>query len=65
MNRVSIGQHVEIKRSDGRVHTAIVVGLSEPEQLVKVEWFEQVSLFSHKDPKALFSGRNKGKRSRI
>lgn len=43
MHRVSIGQHIDIKRSDGRIHSAIIVGLSEPEQLVKVEWFEQVS----------------------
>ena len=47
MNRFCIGQHVDIKRSDGRVHGAVIVGFADDEDLVKVEWYEEVCCFCH------------------
>ena len=37
-----IGMHVEIKRSDGRVHGAVIIEV-KPEGQYEVEWYEKVS----------------------
>ncbi|CAJ0586546.1 unnamed protein product, partial [Mesorhabditis spiculigera] len=41
MERVQVGMHVEIKRSDGRVHSAIVAETRPAKGAVLVEWYEQ------------------------
>ncbi|XP_030632570.1 kinesin-like protein KIF2A isoform X4 [Chanos chanos] len=38
--RISIGIYVEIKRSDGRIHQAMVTSLNEDNESVTVEWIE-------------------------
>ncbi|XP_061423735.1 LOW QUALITY PROTEIN: kinesin-like protein KIF2A [Lethenteron reissneri] len=38
--RISVGSYVEIQRSDGRVHQAMVTALNEDSESVTVEWFE-------------------------
>ncbi|XP_051972075.1 kinesin-like protein KIF2A isoform X2 [Xyrauchen texanus] len=38
--KISIGIYVEIKRSDGRVHQAMVTSLNEDNESVTVEWIE-------------------------
>uniref|UniRef100_A0A7E4VPB0 Kinesin-like protein n=1 Tax=Panagrellus redivivus TaxID=6233 RepID=A0A7E4VPB0_PANRE len=40
MHRLVVGQHVMIKRSNGALQRATIVGTSDAEQLIKVEWFE-------------------------
>eukprot|EP00051_Salpingoeca_urceolata_P012834 m.159950 g.159950 ORF g.159950 m.159950 type:complete len:733 (+) comp17614_c1_seq1:304-2502(+) len=40
MTTLHIGTQVDIKRTDGRVHSAVVSGLNEAAQSVTVEWFE-------------------------
>ncbi|KFD68806.1 hypothetical protein M514_02721 [Trichuris suis] len=40
MNDVLCGRAVKIQRSDGRVHKALISSVSEEEQSVSVEWFE-------------------------
>lgn len=42
MDRLSVGMHVEIMRSDGRVHGALVTQLKNETKSVSVEWFEKV-----------------------
>jgi len=37
---VKIGSQVDIKRSDGRVHPAVVSGFNEASESLTVEWFE-------------------------
>lgn len=44
MDRVSVGMHVDIRRSDGRVHNAVISEVRKESQSVTVEWFENVSL---------------------
>lgn len=44
MDRLSVGMHVEIMRSDGRVHGALVTQLKHDVNTVSVEWFEKVRL---------------------
>ena len=43
MDRLNIGMQVEIKRSDGRVHGAVVTAINHATGGVSVEWFEKVS----------------------
>ncbi|XP_038025399.1 kinesin-like protein KIF2A isoform X8 [Anas platyrhynchos] len=38
--KIQIGIYVEIKRSDGRIHQAMVTSLNEDNESVTVEWFE-------------------------
>ncbi|XP_075595538.1 kinesin-like protein KIF2A isoform X3 [Balearica regulorum gibbericeps] len=38
--KIQIGIYVEIKRSDGRIHQAMVTSLSEDNESVTVEWIE-------------------------
>ncbi|CAJ0963154.1 unnamed protein product, partial [Mesorhabditis belari] len=40
MDRVQVGMHVDIKRSDGRVHSAIVSEIRPEKSAVLVEWYE-------------------------
>uniref|UniRef100_A0A0N5AF57 Kinesin-like protein n=1 Tax=Syphacia muris TaxID=451379 RepID=A0A0N5AF57_9BILA len=40
MDRVSVGMHVDIRRSDGRVHNAVISEVRKETQSVTVEWFE-------------------------
>ncbi|VDD96107.1 unnamed protein product [Enterobius vermicularis] len=40
MDRVSVGMHVDIRRSDGRVHNAVISEVRKESQSVTVEWFE-------------------------
>ncbi|KAI1722728.1 kinesin motor domain-containing protein [Ditylenchus destructor] len=41
MDRLSIGMHVDIQRSDGRVHGALITNLRHDTKVVSVEWFEK------------------------
>lgn len=41
MERIEIGMHVDIQRSDGRVHGAVVSQLKPERRAVLVEWFEK------------------------
>lgn len=45
MERVNVGMHVDIRRSDGRVHNAVISEVRKESLSVTVEWFENVSLF--------------------
>ncbi|CAB1318015.1 unnamed protein product [Coregonus sp. 'balchen'] len=38
--KILIGIYVEIKRSDGRIHQAMVTSLNEDNESVTVEWIE-------------------------
>lgn len=40
MSAITVGLNVDIQRSDGRIHSAVVSGVSEDTQSVTVEWFE-------------------------
>lgn len=40
-NVLQIGTKINIKRTDGRVHTAIVAGINYDQRSATVEWFEQ------------------------
>ncbi|CAI4226408.1 unnamed protein product [Auanema sp. JU1783] len=40
MERIEVGMHVDIKRSDGRVHSSVVTELKPEKRVVMVEWFE-------------------------
>lgn len=40
-----MGMHVDIRRSDGRVHTAIISEVRKESQSVTVEWFENVRFY--------------------
>lgn len=37
-----MGMHVDIRRSDGRVHNAVISEVRKGSQTVTVEWFENV-----------------------
>lgn len=41
MDLIAPGMHVDIKRSDGRVHTAVVTETRRDRNAVMVEWFEK------------------------
>ena len=41
MGRVRVGVNVDIKRTDGRIHSAIVSGVNVDARSVTVEWFEK------------------------
>ncbi|GMR36515.1 hypothetical protein PMAYCL1PPCAC_06710, partial [Pristionchus mayeri] len=41
MERVEIGLHVDIQRSDGRVHGAVISDIKRDKGVVTVEWFEK------------------------
>ncbi|PIO59879.1 hypothetical protein TELCIR_18644, partial [Teladorsagia circumcincta] len=41
MERIEVGMHVDIQRSDGRVHGAVVSQLKPERKAVLVEWFEK------------------------
>uniref|UniRef100_A0AC34FCJ6 Uncharacterized protein n=1 Tax=Panagrolaimus sp. ES5 TaxID=591445 RepID=A0AC34FCJ6_9BILA len=41
MNRLTVGMHVDIKRSDGRIHGAVITDIKEDAKTVNVEWFEK------------------------
>ncbi|XP_041448621.1 kinesin-like protein Klp10A [Drosophila obscura] len=41
MDIITIGQNVKIKRTDGRVHTAIVAMINASGKCITVEWFER------------------------
>ncbi|VDM27566.1 unnamed protein product [Toxocara canis] len=43
MERVNVGMHVDIRRSDGRVHNAVISEVRKESLSVTVEWFENVS----------------------
>ncbi|XP_077980842.1 kinesin-like protein KIF2A [Glandiceps talaboti] len=38
---LKVGQSVDIQRTDGRVHSAVISGVSDSNQSVTVEWFEK------------------------
>ncbi|KAF7661133.1 hypothetical protein LDENG_00268910 [Lucifuga dentata] len=38
--KIVVGTYVEIKRSDGRIHQAMVTSLNEDNESVTVEWIE-------------------------
>uniref|UniRef100_A0AC34RAB0 Kinesin-like protein n=1 Tax=Panagrolaimus sp. JU765 TaxID=591449 RepID=A0AC34RAB0_9BILA len=40
MERITVGMQVEIKRSDGRIHGAVVTAVNKESGGVNVEWFE-------------------------
>ncbi|VDK80029.1 unnamed protein product [Onchocerca ochengi] len=40
MERINVGMHVDIRRSDGRVHNAVISEVRKGTQSVTVEWFE-------------------------
>uniref|UniRef100_F1KUF2 Kinesin-like protein n=1 Tax=Ascaris suum TaxID=6253 RepID=F1KUF2_ASCSU len=40
MERVNVGMHVDIRRSDGRVHNAVISEVRKESLSVTVEWFE-------------------------
>ncbi|VDK47792.1 unnamed protein product [Anisakis simplex] len=42
MERVNVGMHVDIRRSDGRVHNAVISEVRKESSSVTVEWFENV-----------------------
>lgn len=42
MDKLTEGMHVEIIRSDGRVHGAIICHINHTSSSVSVEWFEKV-----------------------
>lgn len=44
MDRLSVGMHVDIMRSDGRIHGALITSLNYITSAVSVEWFEKVIL---------------------
>lgn len=44
MDRLSVGMHVDIMRSDGRVHGALITNLNFNISAVSVEWFEKVNI---------------------
>lgn len=46
MERINVGMHVDIRRSDGRVHNAIISEVRKGTQSVTVEWFENVNFLS-------------------
>lgn len=46
MDHLSVGMHVEIMRSDGRVHGALVTQLNNVTKSASVEWFEKVLFWS-------------------
>ncbi|EDW86283.1 uncharacterized protein Dwil_GK17268 [Drosophila willistoni] len=41
MDQITIGQSVKIKRTDGRVHSAVVSKINEPARCITVEWYER------------------------
>ena len=41
LGRIKMGVNVEIKRSDGRIHSAVVSGINIDTRSVTVEWFER------------------------
>lgn len=41
MEYLSVGMNVNIKRSDGRVHDALISAVNVPAKSVTVEWFEK------------------------
>ena len=41
LSRIKMGVNVDIKRSDGRVHSAVVSGINIDTRSVTVEWFER------------------------
>merc|ERR1719211_231298 len=41
LGRIKMGVNVDIKRSDGRVHSAVVSGINIDTRSVTVEWFER------------------------
>jgi uncharacterized lipoprotein YajG len=44
MDQLSIGMVVDICRSDGRTHSAVVSKIRQEQNLVDVEWFESVRM---------------------
>jgi len=40
IKRVKIGKHVDIKRSDGRIHSAMISAICIESNSVTVEWME-------------------------
>ncbi|MFH4980066.1 hypothetical protein AB6A40_006775 [Gnathostoma spinigerum] len=40
MERINVGMHVDIRRSNGRVHNAIISEVKKQSMSVTVEWFE-------------------------
>jgi len=41
LGRIKMGVNVDIKRSDGRIHSAVVSGINIDTRSVTVEWFER------------------------
>jgi len=41
LGRIKMGVNVDIKRSDGRIHSAVVSGINMETRSVTVEWFER------------------------
>merc|ERR1719192_2654416 len=41
LGRIKMGVNVDIKRSDGRIHSAVVSGINVDTKSVTVEWFER------------------------
>lgn len=48
MERINVGMHVDIRRSDGRVHNAVISEVRKGTQSVTVEWFENASISDRK-----------------
>lgn len=58
MDRLSVGMHVDIMRSDGRIHGALITNLNFNIPAVSVEWFEKVIKIYIKDIYKKFLGRD-------
>ncbi|XP_017036185.1 kinesin-like protein Klp10A [Drosophila kikkawai] len=41
MDMITVGQSVKIKRTDGRVHMAVVAVINQPGKCITVEWYER------------------------
>lgn len=56
-----VGLHVDIQRSDGRVHGAVISDIKRDKGVVTVEWFEKVSSFHEYNGSVFLQGETKGK----
>uniref|UniRef100_A0A0R3RWU4 Kinesin-like protein n=1 Tax=Elaeophora elaphi TaxID=1147741 RepID=A0A0R3RWU4_9BILA len=61
MERINVGMHVDIRRSDGRVHNAVISEVRKGTQSVTVEWFENAIRRSLTNGDLTSQGETKGK----
>ena len=62
MEKLTEGMQVEIIRSDGRVHGAIICQINHKTSSVSVEWFEKVCILEICIAFLIFRERQKGKK---